>query len=140
MGMNMGSGGGSKRFGSMSEINVTPLVDIMLVLLVIFMITAPLLNQGVEVDLPQTVSDPLPSEKEPLVVSVLPDGRAAIEDRVLSVEALTAKIHAIRKANPTLVVYVRGDKKASYGAVMAVMSQLQQAGVNKVGLVTEFPQ
>ncbi|MBF0188402.1 MAG: protein TolR [Magnetococcales bacterium] len=136
MSMQMGNGGGSDRH-AMSEINVTPLVDIMLVLLIIFMVTAPLLNQGVEVNLPNASADPLRSDTEPLVVTVLADGRIAIEDKIISAASLDDKITAIRKNAPELTVYVRGDETTPYGDVMRVMAQLQQSGVHQVGLVTD---
>ncbi|MBF0369191.1 MAG: protein TolR [Magnetococcales bacterium] len=136
MGTNL-SGQGSDRFRVMGEINVTPLVDIMLVLLIIFMVAAPLMTQGVEVDLPDAEAKPLPSEVEPLVVSVKRDGSTYIEERPVSAQELAAKIKLIRGNNPNLLVYVRGDDQVSYGTIMTVMSQLQQAGVDKVGLVTE---
>nr|CRH07147.1 Protein tolR [Candidatus Magnetococcus massalia] len=131
------SGRGVDRFSAMSEINVTPLVDIMLVLLIIFMVTAPLLNHGVEVDLPQATAKPLPTKQEPLVISVLPDGTPAIEDRPMSMEGMVEKVVAIRRANPSVAVYVRGDRAAEYGSIMKVMGSLQSAGIDQVGLVTE---
>lgn len=138
MGVNL-SDQGSDQHGTMSEINVTPLVDIMLVLLIIFMVTAPMLTQGVEVDLPDANADPLTSNQEPLIISVAPDGTPYIEKHAVNIDQLTNKILAIRKNNPKLPIYVRGDQKTPYGAVMAVMAKLQQAGVVRVGLVTEPP-
>ncbi len=138
MGLNLDSQG-PDRYSAMSEINVTPLVDIMLVLLIIFMVAAPLMTQGVEVDLPDADSKALPSDKEPLVVSVSPDGTPHIEQKPVDIAELAAKILAIKKNNPNLPVYVRGDHQASYGSVMKVMAQLQKAGVSQLGLVTEPP-
>lgn len=120
-----------------SEINVTPMVDIMLVLLIIFMVTAPLLTQGVDVNLPSTESTSLTPEDEPLLITVDRDGTPFIEKNSVSIAELTEKITAIRKNKPELPIFVRGDKDATYGAVMTVMSQLQQAGVDRVGLVTD---
>ncbi|MEO5330585.1 MAG: protein TolR [Magnetococcus sp. YQC-5] len=139
MGMGSSMNQGSDRFGAMSEINVTPMVDIMLVLLVIFMVTAPLLTQGVEVNLPDSQANALSTDQEPLVVSVASNGTTYIESRAVTVTEMTEKIRAIRKNNPNFPIYVRGDRAVAYGSVMAVMSQLQQAGVDRVGLITEPP-
>ena len=137
MGMNLNSQGSEHT--AVSDINVTPLVDVMLVLLVIFMVTAPLLTQGVDVNLPATNTSPLASNHEPLMITVRKDGTPFIEKNAVTVAQLTEKVAAIRKNNPELPVFVRGDQNATYGAVMMVMSQLQQAGVDRVGLVTEPP-
>ncbi|MBF0296121.1 MAG: protein TolR [Magnetococcales bacterium] len=138
MGSSMG-GSGQDRLTAMSEINVTPMVDIMLVLLVIFMVTAPLLTQGVEVNLPDSQASAINTNDEPLVISVTANGATYIEERAVTVNEMTDKIRAIRANNPNFPVFVRGDRNAAYGAVMAVMSQLQQAGVDRVGLITEPP-
>lgn len=124
---------------AMSEINVTPMVDIMLVLLVIFMVTAPLLTQGVEVNLPDSEANALSTNEEPMVISVSADGTTYIEEHAVTVMEITDKVQAIRKNNPNFPIYVRGDRKVAYGSIMAVMSQLQQAGVDRVGLITEPP-
>ncbi|WP_227657424.1 protein TolR [Candidatus Magnetaquicoccus inordinatus] len=137
MGVNFNSQG--SEHGAMSDINVTPMVDIMLVLLVIFMVTAPLLTQGVDVNLPTTNASPLQSKREPLVITVAQDGTTYIEKNPQTSTQLIEKVSEIRKGNPDLPIFVRGDRKTPYGAVMIVMSQLQQAGVDKVGLVTEPP-
>lgn len=138
--MSMGSsGGGRDGYSSMSDINVTPMVDIMLVLLIIFMVTAPLMTQGVEVDLPQEDSQAISTDTEPLVISVRADRMTYIEDKVVEVAVLGDKVRGIRLANPKLPVYVRGDKAVEYGAVMKVMAALQNAGVDHVGLITELP-
>jgi biopolymer transport protein TolR len=137
MGVNFSNQGSDH--GAMSDINVTPMVDIMLVLLVIFMVTAPLLTQGVEVNLPATSASPIESKREPLVITVTQDGTTYIEKSPQTTAQLIEKVSAIRKGNPDLPVFVRGDRKTPYGAVMIVMSQLQQAGVDRVGLVTEPP-
>ncbi|MBF0453852.1 MAG: protein TolR [Magnetococcales bacterium] len=140
MGVNLNDGGGpDNRYSAMSEINVTPLVDIMLVLLIIFMVAAPLMTQGVEVNLPKAKTTTLASNREPLVVTVSQDGTPYIEQNAVTIAELKEKISHIRQTNPDLPVYVRGDKKAEYGAVMKVMSHLQQAGIEKIGLVTETP-
>ncbi|MEO5363525.1 MAG: protein TolR [Magnetococcus sp. DMHC-8] len=137
MGVNFNSQG--SEHGTMSDINVTPMVDIMLVLLVIFMVTAPLLTQGVEVNLPSTHASPLPSKQEPLIITVSQDGTTYIEKTAQTTTQLIEKVTAIRKSNPDLPLFVRGDRKTPYGSVMLVMSQLQQAGVDRIGLVTEPP-
>lgn len=138
MSTNMGHQG-PQQHQAMSEINVTPMVDIMLVLLVIFMVTAPLLTQGVEVNLPDSEAAAMSTNDEPLVISVAANGTTYIEERVVSITDMTEKIRAIRKANPNFPVYVRGDRNAAYGSIMTVMAQLQQAGVDRVGLITEPP-
>ena len=99
--------------GPVSEINVTALVDVMLVLLIIFMVTAPLLTQGVEVNLPKTSADPLPTQAEPLVISVTAQGTPAIETRNITMDEMVIKVRAIRQQNPTIQIYVRGDKDAA---------------------------
>ena len=136
MGMGLSMGGPRKK-RAMSEINVTPMVDIMLVLLIIFMVAAPLLTHGVEVDLPDAAAESMPTSTEPLVVTVGPDGRPYLEDRVVPLSDLAVKIRTIRGENKKLQVFVRGDTAASYGAVMKVMGELQAAGVDRVGLITE---
>ncbi|MBF0418518.1 MAG: protein TolR [Magnetococcales bacterium] len=136
--MNMG-GSGSDRVSTMSEINVTPLVDVMLVLLVIFMVTAPLLTQGVEVNLPDSEANAMSTEHEPLVISVTANGSTYIEERAVTVTEMVDKIRGIRANNPNFPVYVRGDRNAAYGSIMTVMAQLQMAGVDRVGLITEPP-
>ena len=129
----------------MAEINVVPYIDVMLVLLVIFMITAPLLSQGVKVDLPQTPSEPLPpTEQEPVVVSVDSAGNFFInygdnQDKPLAAVTLTNRIAALLKHQPGIPVYVKGDTQVPYGRVVEVMALLQGAGVEGVGLVTEPP-
>ena len=133
----------SKRRRPISEINVVPYIDVMLVLLVIFMITAPLLTQGVKVDLPRAAAEPIArSETEPLVISVDSRGDYYInygEDRgePLEPDALAAKVSALIRHRPGLPVLVRGDRSVSYGDIVVLMSLLQGAGVPSVGLMTE---
>ncbi|MBF0195634.1 MAG: biopolymer transporter ExbD, partial [Magnetococcales bacterium] len=111
MGVNLDGGSGSNNsYQAMSEINVTPMVDIMLVLLIIFMVAAPLMTQGVEVNLPKASTGALGSNSEPLVVTVAQDGTPFIEQNRLTISALKNKVALIRKANPNVPVYVRGDK------------------------------
>lgn len=121
----------------MGEINVTPLVDVMLVLLVIFMITAPLLTQGVNVDLPDAKSPPMQQNIEPLVISIKASGEIYLQKHAVDIEQLAPRIAAMRKQKPNLPVFIRGDAKTQYGRVAQVMSLLESAGIKKVGLVTE---
>ena len=130
---------GRGRYRPMSEINVTPLVDVMLVLLVVFMVTAPLLTVGVPVDLPQTQAPPINEPKEPLVITVNRDGAVFIQETTVPIDGLTAKLQAITGGNPDSVLYVRGDKEINYGRVLEVMSLVSAAGFRKVSLVAEAP-
>lgn len=130
----------------MSEINVVPYIDVMLVLLIIFMITAPLLSQGVKVDLPQVPSQVMPpTDKEPVVVSVDAAGNFFInygdnQDQPISASVLTNRINALIKYQPGIPVFVKGDASVPYGRVVELMALLQGAGVDGVGLVTESPE
>jgi biopolymer transport protein TolR len=130
---------GNGRYRPMSEINVTPLVDVMLVLLVVFMVTAPLLTVGVPVDLPQTAAPQINEPKEPTVVTVNKDGHIFIQENELPIDQLVAKLQAITGSNPDAVLYVRGDKDINYGRVLEVMSLISNAGFRKVSLVAEAP-
>ncbi|MDQ6993493.1 MAG: protein TolR [Mariprofundus sp.] len=121
----------------MGEINVTPLVDVMLVLLIIFMVTAPLLSQGVNVDLPDAESPAMQLNIEPLVVSVRADGSIFMRKNPIDIKQLAPRITAIRKQKPELPVFIRGDSKTPYGRIAEIMSLLETAGIRKVGLVTE---
>lgn len=121
----------------MGEINVTPLVDVMLVLLIIFMVTAPLLTQGVNIDLPKAESPPLTQNIEPLVVSIRADGRIFLQRQEVQMAQLAPRLKAIRQQKPKVPVYIRGDAKTPYERIAQVMSLLSQAGIEKVGLVTE---
>jgi biopolymer transport protein TolR len=123
----------------MSEINVTPLVDVMLVLLVVFMVTAPLLTVGVPVDLPQTAAPPINEPKEPTVITVNKEGEIYIQDTTIPMDGLVAKLQAVTNSNPDAVLYVRGDKDINYGKVLEVMSLISKAGFHKVSLVAEAP-
>ena len=124
----------------MSEINVVPYIDVMLVLLVIFMITAPLLSQGVKVDLPKAAAQPVDSQdRETLVVTVDREGRYFLDDRRITSEDLTRKVAAILKARPQTPVLIRGDRQSNYGEVVRAMTLLQSAGAPSVGLLTEPP-
>ena len=123
----------------MADINVTPLVDVMLVLLVVFMVTAPLLTVGVPVDLPQTAAPPINEPKEPTVITVNNTGEIFIQDTSIPIDGLVAKLQAVTNSNPDAVLYVRGDKDISYGKVLEVMSLVSNAGFHKVSLVAEAP-
>lgn len=121
----------------MGEINVTPLVDVMLVLLIIFMVTAPLLTQGVDVDLPDAASPPMQQNIEPLLVSIGRKGDIYLQKSPITLEQLAPRIKAIREQKKDLPVFIRGDAKTPYEDVARVMSVLSAAGIEKVGLVTE---
>lgn len=127
----------SKDSEPMGEINVTPLVDVMLVLLIIFMVTAPLLTQGVNVDLPDAESPAMQQNVEPLVVTIRADGKIYMQKMAIDIKQLAPRIQAMRKQKPGLPVFIRGDAKTPYGRVAEVMSLLETAGIRKVGLVTE---
>lgn len=124
----------------MSEINVTPFVDVMLVLLVIFMVTAPLLTVGVPVDLPQTEATQLSDQEEPLVVSIDNEGRIFVQETPVELDTLAPRLEAVRGAKTDTNIYVRGDRAIDYGRVMAVMGALNSAGFERVSLVAEVPQ
>ena len=130
----------------MAEINVVPYIDVMLVMLVIFMVTAPLLTQGVKVDLPEASAEPMPpDEQEPLVVSVDAAGKLYLNiaddpNQAIGADDLKQRVAAVLRRSPKRSVLVRGDQSASYGYVVAAMVLLQQAGVPNVGLVTESPE
>jgi biopolymer transport protein TolR len=145
--MNMAgsSGGGGRRRGRkpvMAEINVTPMVDVMLVLLIIFMVSAPLLTVGVPLDLPQTTAKSLEQDKTPLQLSVDIKGKIFINDTEVSMAELIPKLKAITEARGGMEerIYMRADKKADYGTVAKVMGQLSGAGFKRLALVTEVEQ
>jgi len=121
----------------MGEINVTPLVDVMLVLLIIFMVSAPMLTQGVNVDLPDAKSAPMQQSIEPLVISIRSNGDLFLQKNKIEADTMITRIQAIRENRPDVPVYIRGDAKTPYELIARVMSSLEQAGVHKVGLVTE---
>jgi biopolymer transport protein TolR len=126
----------------MSEINVTPMVDVMLVLLIIFMVSAPLLTVGVPIDLPQSQAKSLEQDKEPLTISVNDKGQIFLQNSEIAVDDLIPKMQAVAAARGGLEarVYVRGDRKVDYGTMMRVMGRLSSAGYHRVALVTEFEQ
>jgi biopolymer transport protein TolR len=147
MAMNVGasaSGGHRRRrrHAVMSEINVTPMVDVMLVLLIIFMVSAPLLTVGVPIDLPQTQAKSLDQDKEPLTVSVNEKGQVFLQNSEIAVDELVAKLKAVTEARGGADerIFVRGDRKVDYGTVMKIMGRLSSAGFSRVALVTEVEQ
>ena len=141
MAMNMaGSPGGGRRGrrrAVMAEINVTPMVDVMLVLLIIFMVSAPLLTVGVPVDLPQSKAPAITEQKEPLVITVNAEGKLFLQDSTIGDDELVPRLQAITKNNAQADIYVRGDRAINYGRVMEVMGMVSAAGFTKVSLITE---
>ncbi len=138
-------GGRKRRHGRravMSEINVTPMVDVMLVLLIIFMVSAPLLTVGVPIDLPQSQAKSLEQDKKPLTISVTDKGNVFLQDSEIGTEDMIAKLQAVAQARggTEAQIYVRGDRHVDYGTMMKVMGRLSAAGFHRVALVTEFEQ
>ena len=141
--LNTGSrpGGGrrnrARRHAVMHEINVTPFVDVMLVLLIIFMVSAPLLTVGVPLELPETKGQQLQSNREPLIISVQRDGKVYLQETQVELGDIATKLKAIAKGGYDEPIFVRGDKGIDYGTVMRVMGRIKQGGFTKVSLVTE---
>ena len=131
---------GGRRHRPMGEINVTPFVDVMLVLLIVFMVTAPLLTVGVEVDLPKTKAGAINADAAPLVVSIKSDGSLYLQETVVEPDALVPRLKAISNANPDVRIFVRGDQAVTYGEVLSVMGRIQSAGFEKVALVAKLPE
>ncbi len=131
----MTAGENSGRF--MSDINVTPLVDVMLVLLIIFMVTAPMMMQGVDVALPEATAEPLESEKEHLIITIDQQDRVFINDFQVTVDGLGEKLKKILEGRSDREVFLKADKDRFYGTVVQVMAEIKGAGVEKLGLVTE---
>ncbi len=127
------------RYRPLAEINVTPLVDVMLVLLIIFMVTAPLMTSGVPVDLPKTSAQPLNSDAEPLTVSINAESKIFLQDQEIQLPELVAKLQAIAQNNADRRIFVRGDKGITYGTIMEVMGTITQGGFTKVALLAEQP-
>jgi biopolymer transport protein TolR len=136
-------GGGRQRYRPMSEINVTPFVDVMLVLLIIFMVAAPLMTVGVPVDLPRTNATPLNQEQEPLTITVDSQGRIFLQETEVPMENLVPQLQAIMRnqpqGQPERRIFVRGDRAISYGRVMEVMGTVSAAGFSRVALLAEQP-
>ena len=128
-----------KRYSLMSEINVTPFVDVMLVLLIIFMVTAPLLTVGIPVDLPKVKSNALTDQKDPLEVTVKLDGKVFLGESEVEVENIIPRLNAITDQNTKTRIYIRGDRGVAYGRIMEIMSIINSAGYEKVALVTQNP-
>ena len=120
-----------------SEINVTPFVDVMLVLLIIFMVTAPLLTVGVQVDLPESAADSLPDDQEPLTLSINSKGEIYIQEHQVTYQKMIPKLLAIAKNRTDTRIYVRGDKNINYGRVLEIMGMLSGSGFTKVALISE---
>lgn len=141
-GATMQRGGGGRRrrgYRPMSEINVTPFVDVMLVLLIVFMVTAPLLTVGVPVDLPQSAARNISEPEEPLVISVTADSRIFIQETEVDLADLIPLLVAVTDANAEARIFVRGDRDIAYGRIMEVMGSVNAAGFTRVALVAELP-
>jgi biopolymer transport protein TolR len=132
----VGSRGKRRRSPAMSEINVTPFVDVMLVLLIIFMVAAPLLTVGVPIDLPETQAKALNSETQPITISINEAGQVYIQETEVPIDEVVPKLQAIAKTGYDERIYVRGDKTADYGTVMKVMARVSSAGFRNLGLVS----
>lgn len=140
MGVNLNSGGGAYRPGRtrpMSEINVTPFVDVMLVLLIVFMVAAPLLTVGVAVDLPDTSANPIQDQGEPLTVTVSAEGVIFVQETPVEYEDLVPHLEAVATAGYDQRIFIRGDQNRAYGDVVRVMGRINAAGFTRIGLVTE---
>ena len=135
MAMDTGQGRGQM----VSQINVTPLVDVMLVLLVIFMVTAPIIQQGVAVTLPSVKAEALPGKEEQFVVSITRDSQIYLNDAKLSADDLSVKLKAIAQERPDREVFIRADDQVPYGEVIKTMAAIKAAGIENVGMVTEMP-
>jgi biopolymer transport protein TolR len=133
-----GRRGRRKRYSPLSEINVTPLVDVMLVLLIVFMVAAPLLTVGVPIELPQTKAKPILGDKEPLTITVNTEGKIFLQETEIELDKLVPKLIAIAEGGYQQRIFVRGDRRVNYGEVMRVMSTISAAGFKRIGLVTEL--
>ena len=129
----------SKRFTQISEINVTPFVDVMLVLLIVFMVTAPLLTVGIPVDLPEIKASALTDQRDPIEITVKLDGSVYLSESIVEVKNLIPRLNAITDQNNETRIYVRGDRAVSYGRVIEIMSIINSAGYSKVALITLNP-
>ncbi len=129
----------SKKYKPMSEINVTPFVDVMLVLLIVFMVTAPLLTVGIQVDLPKVKADALTDQKDPVEITIKLDGNVFIGESIVEVENLVQRLNSITERNVETRIYIRGDSVVAYGRIMEIMSMINTAGYIKVALITQNP-
>ena len=129
----------TQRYRPLSEINVTPFVDVMLVLLIVFMVTAPLLTVGVPVDLPKTQAQSIADPDEPLVISINAEGQIYIQDSEVELNQLVPRLRAITESKPDTRIYVRGDRMIAYGRIMQVMGTVNSAGFQRVALIAELP-
>ena len=145
MGMSVGTGGGrggrghprrGRHHGLISEINVTPFVDVMLVLLIIFMVAAPLLTVGVPIDLPETQAKALNTETQPITISVNQAGEVHLQETPIPINEVVPKLQAIAKTGYEERIFIRGDKLADYGTVMKVMAEISAAGFKNIGLIS----
>jgi biopolymer transport protein TolR len=137
---NPGNGGRRRRRAArpMAEINVTPMVDVMLVLLIIFMVTAPLLTVGVPIELPKSEAQQLEGDKEPLTITVDPEGRIFLQETELQLDEIVPKLTAIAKSGYEERIFVRGDRRVDYGVVMRVMGTISAAGFRRIALVSDL--
>jgi biopolymer transport protein TolR len=141
MAINLSSGPSKRRYTRarpFSEINVTPMVDVMLVLLVIFMVTAPMMTTGVTVDLPQSKAAPVPGQDEPLAVSITADGKVYVQKMPVTLKELADKLNAVTSEKKDTRIFVRGDKSVDYGRIMQVVGEINAAGFEKVALITDM--
>ena len=141
MGMNISTNVDDDSLGTtLSEINVTPFVDVMLVLLVIFMVTAPLMQQGLNVELPKAAAGALTHNDNQLTLTIDQNGRIELADQTISLKNLQIKLRAIRKSNPDAEIYLAADRRVRYAAVVAVIATVKQAGIARLGMVTDPPE
>jgi biopolymer transport protein TolR len=134
-----GGRGANRRYRPLSEINVTPFVDVMLVLLIVFMVTAPLLTVGVPVDLPKTQAQSIADPDEPLVISIDAEGQIYIQDAEVELSQLVPRLRAITESKPDTRIFVRGDQTIAYGRILQVMGTVNSAGFQRVALIAELP-
>ncbi len=134
--MAFSTGGGGKSRAAMSEINVTPLVDVMLVLLIIFMVTAPMMQQGIDIDLPETASSGVATNDEPFVLEIRKNKKIYVGDTQLSMEDLRKRLEAIFSTRKNKQIYLQADRTVDYGYVAEAMGEIRAAGITNIGLVT----
>lgn len=136
----MGPSQGNGRKRLVSDINVTPLVDVMLVLLIIFMITAPMMTQGVNIELPETTAKSLRQEEKPIVISVQKGGEISVNNTIITEKVLIQELQTQHKLNKDQPVYLRADKDVAYGRVVRIMAAIKEVGFDKIGMVTKPPE